>query len=143
MAYPAMQVFEARLESLPVVLPCHAVHARRGFPLQREVGGPQFVDVDMVQKRGEPLFLLQPRGLPYAVEAVGRAFPARCPERAALIRVLLGPALGSTGSSAGRPASFIGFTATMAGPDFSRPCVIGFGSSPCRGGPSARADGQA
>ncbi len=33
MAYPAMQVFEARLESLPVVLPCHAVHARRGFPL--------------------------------------------------------------------------------------------------------------
>ncbi len=79
---------------------------------KREVGGPQFVDVDMVQKRGEPLFLLQPRGLPYAVEAVGRAFPARCPERAALIRVLLGPALGSTGSivavkpmnEAGRPA---------------------------------------
>ena len=29
--------------------------------------------------------------LPYAVEAVERVFPARCPERAALFRVLLGP----------------------------------------------------
>jgi len=86
-----MQVFEARLESLPVVLPGHAIHARRSFPLQRLVSPSERVDVDMVQERGEPLLLLQPRGLPYAVEAVGRAFPARCPERAALIRVLLGP----------------------------------------------------
>ena len=45
------------------------------------------------------------------------------------------PALRSTGSSTGRPASFVGFGATMAGSDFSRPCIIGFGSSPSRCGP--------
>ena len=45
------------------------------------------------------------------------------------------PALGSTNSSAGCPASFARFTATMAGPDPSSPCIIGFGSSPSRCGP--------
>src|SRR5271169_4301035 len=33
-------------------------------------------------------------------------------------------------SAAGCPALFAGFFATMAGSDFSRPCIIGFGSSP-------------
>jgi len=37
------------------------------------------------------------------------------------------PALRSTGSAAGCPAAFVGFVATMAGSDFSRPCIIGFG----------------
>ena len=45
------------------------------------------------------------------------------------------PALGSTGSAAGRPALFVGFIATMAESDFSRPCIIGYGSSPSRCGP--------
>ena len=49
----------------------------------------------------------------------------------------LAPALGSTGSAAGRPASFAGFIATTAGSDFSRPCIIGYGSSPSRCGPTA------
>ena len=35
------------------------------------------------------------------------------------------PALRSTGSSAGCPASFVGFLATMAGSDFSRPFIAG------------------
>ena len=35
-------------------------------------------------------------------------------------------------------ALFAGFIATMAGSDFSRPCIIGFGSSPSRCGPSAQ-----
>ena len=47
----------------------------------------------------------------------------------------LAPALGSTGSSAGRPASFARFPATMAEFDPSSPCIIGFGSSPSRCGP--------
>src|SRR5262249_53842843 len=63
------------------------------------------------------------------------------------------PALGSAGSAAvgcavdcstaGR-ALFAGFTATMAGSDFSCPCIIGYGSSPSRCGPSLAhdADGQ-
>ena len=46
------------------------------------------------------------------------------------------PALRSTGSAAGCPALFVGFLATMAGSDFSRPCIIGFGSSPSRCGPA-------
>jgi hypothetical protein len=33
-------------------------------------------------------------------------------------------------------ALFAGFIATMARSDFSRPCIIGFGSSPSRCGPS-------
>ena len=45
------------------------------------------------------------------------------------------PALGSTNSSAGRPASFARFTATMAESDSSPPCIAGFGSSPSRRGP--------
>jgi hypothetical protein len=48
------------------------------------------------------------------------------------------PALGSTGSATGRPALFVGFVATMAGSDFSRPCITGYGSSPSRCGPAAK-----
>ena len=41
-------------------------------------------------------------------------------------------------------ALFVGFTATMAESDFSCPCIIGYGSSPSRCGPSLAldADGQ-
>ena len=46
------------------------------------------------------------------------------------------PALRSTDSAAGCPALFAGFTATMAGSDFSRPCISGYGSSPSRCGPA-------
>jgi len=49
----------------------------------------------------------------------------------------LAPALGSAGSEAGRPAPFVGFIATTAGPDFSPPCIAGYGSSPSRRGPGA------
>src|ERR1700724_1405621 len=54
------------------------------------------------------------------------------------------PALGSTNSAADRSALFVGFTATMAGSDFSCPYIIGYGSSPSRCGPSLSldADGQ-
>jgi hypothetical protein len=41
----------------------------KGFPLQRVVSPSERLDVDMMQERSEPLLLLQPRGLPYAVEA--------------------------------------------------------------------------
>ena len=37
--------------------------------------------------------------------------------------------LRSTRSAAGCPALFAGFFANMAGSDFSRPCIIGFGSA--------------
>ena len=53
------------------------------------------------------------------------------------------PALGSTGSAAFAPALFAGFTATMTGSDFSCPCIIGFGSSPSRCGPTYSAHAHA
>ena len=45
------------------------------------------------------------------------------------------PGLGSAGSSASRPASFVGFVATMPESDFSGSCIGGYGSSPSRRGP--------
>src|SRR5262245_48361990 len=47
------------------------------------------------------------------------------------------PALRSTGSAATVVALFVGFPATMAESDFSRPYIIGYGSSPSRCGPAA------
>jgi hypothetical protein len=37
------------------------------------------VDVDMVEKRGEPLLLPLPCGLPYAVQRLGHALPGLSP----------------------------------------------------------------
>ena len=48
------------------------------------------------------------------------------------------PALGSIGSEPDRSASFVDFTATMAGSDFSRPFIVGYGSSPSQRDPEAR-----
>ena len=56
------------------------------------------------------------------------ASPALRPVRALLVRVSLGPGLGSTNSAAGRPALFIGFITTMPESDFSESCISGFGS---------------
>ncbi|EEA02867.1 hypothetical protein BH160DRAFT_1875 [Burkholderia sp. H160] len=52
------------------------------------------------------------------------------------------PALRSTHSAAGSPALFAGFVANMAESDFSRPFIIGYGSSPSRRGPVHPATGQ-
>src|SRR2546423_12110253 len=49
------------------------------------------------------------------------------------------PALRSTDSAADCSALFAGFIATMAGSDFSGPCIIGYGSSPSRRGPATAA----
>src|SRR4029450_7108591 len=48
----------------------------------------------------------------------------------------LASALRSTGSATVETALFVGFPATMAESDFSRPCIIGYGSSPSRCGPA-------
>src|SRR5262245_52123706 len=52
------------------------------------------------------------------------------------------PALRSTGSAAVETALFVGFPATMAESDFSRPYIIGYGSSPSRCGPAALPNGR-
>src|SRR4051812_4242591 len=48
------------------------------------------------------------------------------------------PVLRSTNSAAAGAALFAGFIATISGSDFSRPCIIGYGSSPSRRGPGSR-----
>src|SRR5438876_8730992 len=72
------------------------------------------------------------------------ADPAVIVEEQHLVLSSLAPALRSTGSAAFAPvdasavgsfALFAGFIATMARSDFSRPCIIGYGSSPSRCGP--------
>ncbi|MNS87712.1 hypothetical protein D3C72_1216640 [compost metagenome] len=52
------------------------------------------------------------------------------------------PALRSTHSAIGSPTLFAGFIATIAESDFSRPFIIGYGSSPSRCGPVHAATGQ-
>ena len=49
------------------------------------------------------------------------------------------PALRSTCSAAGMPVLFAGFTATSAEFDFSRPFIVGYGSSPSRRDPATQA----
>src|SRR5215469_14214464 len=73
------------LEVRLVVLPCHPVHARSGLALEREERRPQCVDVEMVEKRGEPLFLPVLCILPYAAQRLGHALPALGPVRALLV----------------------------------------------------------
>ena len=72
---------------------------------------------------------------PVSHQRLGHAFPVLRPARALLARSPSAPALRSTNSAAGRPALFVGFTATTPGSDFSRPCISGNSSSPSRCGP--------
>jgi hypothetical protein len=87
---PSVEVLEIGLEVRLVVLPCHPVRARSGLALEREERRPQCVEVEMVEKRGEPLFLPVPCSLPYPAQRLGHALPALGPVRALLVRVSLG-----------------------------------------------------
>src|SRR5215472_3659415 len=74
-----------------VVLPRHPVNTGGGLAFERVERRPERVEIDVVEKRGEPLLLPSPCGLPYAVQRLGHALPGLSPERALLIRVSLGP----------------------------------------------------
>src|SRR5260370_42326182 len=87
----SMEVVEIPPEVRLVVLPCYPVDTGGGFAFERVERRPERVDVDMVEKRGEPLLLPLPCGLPYAVQRLGHALPGLSPLRALLIHVPLGP----------------------------------------------------
>ena len=76
---PSVEVLEIGLEVRLVVLPCHPVHARSGLALEREERRPECVDIEMVEKCGEPLFLPVPCSLSYAAQRLGHALPALGP----------------------------------------------------------------
>jgi hypothetical protein len=53
------EILEVGLEGLAVVLPRLAVDARSSTLLHRQIGCPQSLDIiDVVEERGEPLFLI-------------------------------------------------------------------------------------
>jgi len=69
-----------------------AVYPSSCVLLNRKVRCPQSLDVeDVVQERGEPLFLILSCCLSYPLKRAERATPALSPERVALGRVPLGP----------------------------------------------------
>ena len=86
-----VESLEIALEIRLVVLPCHPIHTGGGFAFERIERRFQGVDIDMVEKRGEPFPLPLPCGLPYAAQPLGHALPGLRPVRAKLIRVPLGP----------------------------------------------------
>jgi len=88
---PPMQLRKPRLQVCLVVLPCHTIHAGGSFALERVECHTERICVDMVEKRSEPLLLLLPCGLPYAIKLLDHTVPALCPECALLSRVSLGP----------------------------------------------------
>jgi hypothetical protein len=63
-----MQIIELALKVCLVVLPCQPVYAGCSVSLEREERRPEKLDVDMVEERGEPLFLPLPCGLSYAIQ---------------------------------------------------------------------------
>src|SRR5262249_2549723 len=87
----AVEILEVALEVHFVVLPRHPVDPSGSPAFERVEGCPERFGVDMVEKRGEPLLLPLPCGLPYAVQRLGHAHPVLSPVRALLTRVPLGP----------------------------------------------------
>ncbi len=72
---PSMQIPKVLLEIQPVVLPRHAVHPRRGLRLKRPVRRPQAIDIDVVQERGEPRFLVRCCHSAHTIQPTERAVP--------------------------------------------------------------------
>ena len=91
--HPGVQIPKVRLQVLPVVRPRHPVHPRRGLRADRPVRRPQPIDVDVVQQRGEPRFLvpsLPPRA--HDPAHLSAPCPALCPGRVSLaVFPLAGP----------------------------------------------------
>ncbi len=72
---PSVQVPKILLEIHTVVRPRDPVHPGRGLRPKREVRRSQAVDVNMVQERGEPRFLVRCCHAAYATKLTERALP--------------------------------------------------------------------
>jgi hypothetical protein len=86
-----VEILKIALEVHLVVLPGYPVDSGGSFAFERVECRSERVDVDVVEKRSEPLLLPLPCDLPYAVQRLGHARPGLRPVRALLIRVPLGP----------------------------------------------------
>ena len=85
-----MKVHYSFLQPVSIFLPCHLVHSRRCPPFQTVVAAAEQFDIDMVQQGGEPHLRVPFSCLTYTVQPAWPVFPARCPVRVRLFRILLG-----------------------------------------------------
>jgi hypothetical protein len=63
---PRVQILKICLQVCRIVLPCHPVYAGGCLPPSGEERIPEQLDVDVVEKRSEPILLPFPCGLTYA-----------------------------------------------------------------------------
>jgi hypothetical protein len=63
-----MEIIEVDLEIPAVVQPRDLVHPGCGPWVQRPVGRPEAIDIDVVQERGEPCFLVLLRYSAHAIQ---------------------------------------------------------------------------
>ena len=72
---PSVKISKVLLELQPVVRPRDAVHPRRGLRPKREVRHPETLDVNVVQERGEPRFLVRCCHSAHTTKLAWRALP--------------------------------------------------------------------
>src|SRR5690348_204527 len=120
---PSVQVLDPAIEVCLVVLPSQPIDPGRRVSLESKECSPKHRNTEMVEERGEPLLPSLPCDLSYALQRLGHAFPSCARRVLCWLAFPSAPALGSTDSAASRLALFVGFTATMAGSDFSRPYI--------------------
>jgi len=72
---PSVEITKVLLEIHAVVRPRHAVHPRRGLRPKREVRRPQTFNVNVMQERGEPRFLVRLRHSAHTTKLTERAWP--------------------------------------------------------------------
>src|SRR5664279_2154871 len=89
---PAVQILKVRLQVLPVGRPRLPVHPRSGLRADRPIGRPQAVEVDVVQQRREPRFLVPSCYLAHTVQRTWRVFPGSVSGTRFAVRVPLGHA---------------------------------------------------
>src|SRR5581483_637090 len=70
-----MQIAKVLLEIQPVLQPRDPVHPGRGLRVQRPIGLPEAIDVNVVQQRGEPCSLVLLCDSTHAIERTWRALP--------------------------------------------------------------------
>ena len=65
---PPVQILEVPLQILAVDPPRHPVSPRRSPGVQSPIGRPETVEIDVVQQRGEPCFLIPHCDLAHAIQ---------------------------------------------------------------------------
>jgi hypothetical protein len=72
---PGVQIPEVVLQVPPIVLPRQVIDPGRGPRVQRPIGLPETIDIDVVQERGEPCLPIRPRLAAHATKRTWRALP--------------------------------------------------------------------